>query len=255
MAGADNRWWGPRSDFPWEEDALQHIRDQMPVGRAVPRLAHLHLHRADRARQGTRPAHRRRQPGCSSSRSRATLAAPRTRVHLADHGTTGSAPSRTRCTSLTGSAKELQSQLEQAARQLKIRERIPFIEAAVFLSAPNLRCEFDELQRNEVFGRDGLKEQTGLPGIWNGFLDQPPRSDASRVTPRCRGNSTSCCTRSASRVCASTARSARTSLSRPGLRRWPDLGGLPRGEHRAARRPASAGADLPVRAWRSRSGS
>ena len=30
MAGADNRWWGPRSDFPWEEDALRHIRDQMP---------------------------------------------------------------------------------------------------------------------------------------------------------------------------------------------------------------------------------
>jgi hypothetical protein len=30
MAGADNRWWGPRSDFPWEEDALRHIHDQMP---------------------------------------------------------------------------------------------------------------------------------------------------------------------------------------------------------------------------------
>src|ERR1022692_3017544 len=30
MAGADNRWWGPRSDYPWEEDALRHIRDQMP---------------------------------------------------------------------------------------------------------------------------------------------------------------------------------------------------------------------------------
>lgn len=30
MAGAGNRWWGPRSDFPWEEDALKHIREQMP---------------------------------------------------------------------------------------------------------------------------------------------------------------------------------------------------------------------------------
>jgi hypothetical protein len=28
MAGARNRWWGPRSDYPWEEDALRHIRDQ-----------------------------------------------------------------------------------------------------------------------------------------------------------------------------------------------------------------------------------
>ncbi|MFL6055551.1 MAG: NERD domain-containing protein [Actinoallomurus sp.] len=25
-----NRWWGPRSDFPWEEDALKHIHDLMP---------------------------------------------------------------------------------------------------------------------------------------------------------------------------------------------------------------------------------
>ena len=30
MAGADNRWWGSRSDYPWEEDALRHIHDQMP---------------------------------------------------------------------------------------------------------------------------------------------------------------------------------------------------------------------------------
>ena len=30
MDGASHRWWGPKSDFPWEEDALQHIRDQMP---------------------------------------------------------------------------------------------------------------------------------------------------------------------------------------------------------------------------------
>src|ERR1051325_6348849 len=29
-AGVSNRWWGPRSDFPWEEDALKHIRDQLP---------------------------------------------------------------------------------------------------------------------------------------------------------------------------------------------------------------------------------
>src|SRR5216683_27340 len=31
MAAADNRWWGPRSDFPWEEDALKHVRNQMPA--------------------------------------------------------------------------------------------------------------------------------------------------------------------------------------------------------------------------------
>ena len=30
MSGESHRWQGPKSDFPWEEDALQHIRDQMP---------------------------------------------------------------------------------------------------------------------------------------------------------------------------------------------------------------------------------
>ena len=30
MSGESPRWQGPRSDFPWEEDALKHIRDQMP---------------------------------------------------------------------------------------------------------------------------------------------------------------------------------------------------------------------------------
>ena len=34
-----------------------------------------------------------------------------------------------------------------------------------------------------VFGRDGLTEQTGLPGIWAGLLGQPPRSASSRVDP------------------------------------------------------------------------
>ena len=30
MSGESPRWQGPKSDFPWEEDALKHIRDQMP---------------------------------------------------------------------------------------------------------------------------------------------------------------------------------------------------------------------------------
>jgi hypothetical protein len=30
MGGASQRWQGWKSDFPWEEDALRHIREQMP---------------------------------------------------------------------------------------------------------------------------------------------------------------------------------------------------------------------------------
>jgi serine/threonine protein kinase len=83
-------------------------------------------------------------------------------------------------------AKELRGRLEQAARALNPRQRkpdIPRIEAAVFLSAPNLRCDFDEFQRVRVYGRDGLTSQTGLPGIWSGFLNLPPRSERDRITP------------------------------------------------------------------------
>jgi serine/threonine protein kinase len=79
--------------------------------------------------------------------------------------------------------QELKSQLGWAADRLGIRTRLPFIQAAVFLSAPDLRCDFDEVQRTMVFGRDGLTEQTGLPGIWAGLLGQPPRSASSRVDP------------------------------------------------------------------------
>src|SRR6266446_10513446 len=30
MGGVSHRWQGWKSDFPWEEDALRHIREQMP---------------------------------------------------------------------------------------------------------------------------------------------------------------------------------------------------------------------------------
>ena len=80
-------------------------------------------------------------------------------------------------------AKELAGQLRQAARALNVRHRIPRIEAAVFLSAPNLRCDLDDFQRARVYGRDGLTGQTKLPGIWHGLLNQPPSSEQNRVTP------------------------------------------------------------------------
>jgi hypothetical protein len=34
-----------------------------------------------------------------------------------------------------------------------------------------------------VYGRDNLTGSAGLPGIWTGFLNQPPRSERNRVTP------------------------------------------------------------------------
>jgi serine/threonine protein kinase len=80
-------------------------------------------------------------------------------------------------------SKDLRQRLRQAAREVAPRLYVPRIEPAVFLSAPNLRCEFDQIQRERVYGRDGAEEQTRLPGIWHDFLNQPPRSDKDRVDP------------------------------------------------------------------------
>ncbi|MBO0821991.1 MAG: protein kinase, partial [Nocardiopsaceae bacterium] len=80
-------------------------------------------------------------------------------------------------------AKELKGLLRRAARALTIKEPIPFIKAAVFLSAENLVCDLSEFQTPCVYGRDGLEDQTGLDGIWTGLLNQPPPSDRNRVTP------------------------------------------------------------------------
>jgi serine/threonine protein kinase len=77
-------------------------------------------------------------------------------------------------------AKELKEQLRWAARDRRIR--IPFVQEAIFLSAPDLRCEFDDVQKIMVFGRDGLEGQTGLPGIWSGLLGGTPRSERDRVS-------------------------------------------------------------------------
>lgn len=48
-------------------------------------------------------------------------------------------------------AKELKSQLEKAARELCVKESLPRIEAAVFLSAGNLKSRLDEFQRQRVY--------------------------------------------------------------------------------------------------------
>src|SRR6185437_6681108 len=46
-----------------------------------------------------------------------------------------------------------------------------------------LVCRFDEFQLQRVHGRDDKAASTRLPGIWNGYLNQPPASERNRVTP------------------------------------------------------------------------
>ena len=182
MGGASHRWWGPKSDFPWEEDALQHIREQMPEAEPyrawqtftfTARTGHVReLDLLLAAPGGLFLVEIKSHPGRATNNGSTWLMRDeRVRtienpLHFTDQ-----------------KAKELHDQLQQAANALGVKERIPKIEAAVFLSAPNLRSELDEFQRRRVFGRDGLEQQTHLPRIWHDFLDAPPRSDARRVTP------------------------------------------------------------------------
>jgi len=183
MAGADNRWWGQRSDFPWEEDALRHIRDQMPSAepyRAWQTFTFTaqsgHVREVDlfiTTPAGLFLIEIKSHPGRAVNQGGTWL------FHHDDHVRAIENPlhiTNRKC-------QELKSQLGWAAGKIGIRTRLPFIQAAVFLSAPDLRCDFDEVQRTMVFGRDGLTEQTGLPGIWAGLLGQPPRSASSRVDP------------------------------------------------------------------------
>jgi serine/threonine protein kinase len=177
-----NRWWGPRSDFPWEEDALKHIRDQMPSA-PFYRAWHTftftaqsgHVREVDlliAAPAGLFLVEIKSHPGRATNHG-ATWLFHGDRVRTIENPL--------HLTNLK--AKELKTQLQWAAKELGLRIRIPFIQEAVFLSAPDLRCEFDDVQRLMVFGRDGLEKQTGLPGIWTGLLGKEPRSDRYRVDP------------------------------------------------------------------------
>ncbi|MGH3925334.1 MAG: protein kinase, partial [Pseudonocardiaceae bacterium] len=78
-------------------------------------------------------------------------------------------------------SKELKNRLEWAAKQLGVSDRIPRVEPAIFLSAPNLRSELDEVQQTRVYGRDDVA--SGLAWIWRDLLARPPQRESQRITP------------------------------------------------------------------------
>ncbi len=142
-------WRGERSKFPWEQEGLDHIKNALDAHR-VPYFA-----RQCFSFTGPNGAVRecdlliavpagffllelKAHPGkarnfgqtWSFDRNR-TISNP---LHLTDQ-----------------KAKELKGQLKRVLGRDK--DDIPFLEAAVFLSAPDLVCEFDEIQRAKVYGR------------------------------------------------------------------------------------------------------
>ena len=167
-----DRWWGQRSEHVWEQEALEHIRALMPQ-REPYRAWQCFSFTADSGQirecdlfvvtpAGAFLVEIKSHPGRATNRGGTwTFYGDRVRtidnpLHLTNQ-----------------KAKELKSQLERAARRLRIHDyRSPYFTPAVFLSAPDLRCEFDDIQRQHVYGREELEKQTGLPGIWSGLLDR-----------------------------------------------------------------------------------
>ncbi|MEV7005862.1 BREX system serine/threonine kinase PglW [Streptosporangium sp. NPDC051022] len=173
-----DRWQGPRSPFPWEQEALDYVRGKLPD--TDPHLGFQTF--SFTARSGhsrevdllvTTPA------GCFLVEIKSH---PGRVVNDGGHWSFIGERTLTLDNPLdltNQKCRELRGQLEWAAQQLELHVRIPYIAPAVFLSDPGLVSELDEVQRLNVYARD--EAGSGLPGIWKGLLGQAPRSDSRRI--------------------------------------------------------------------------
>ncbi len=62
---------------------------------------------------------------------------------------------------------------ETGARIPDVRDVVPFVQEAVFLHHPDLRCALPAASRMDLFGLDGAQHTTGLPGISTRLLEPP----------------------------------------------------------------------------------
>lgn len=168
-----------KSDFPWEQEALDHVRGLMPDAEPYRAWADFTFAaRSGHVRQcdlfvitpgGLYLIEIKSQPG-RVSRQGETYIFRDDRVLREDNP----------LPLISQKSKELKSELEQAARSAGIRLDAPiYIEEALFFSAPNLKSQLDEQQRVKIYGRED--RDTGLPRIWSDLLGRPPRH--RRVTP------------------------------------------------------------------------
>ncbi|MFI2264459.1 BREX system serine/threonine kinase PglW [Streptomyces tubercidicus] len=175
------RWYQTRpSPFPWEQTALDYIKQRMPV--TAPHYAWAtfsftamsgRINECDlfiATPRGLYLVELKGHPGrVVNSGDTWSFHAPDRRVrtirnplHLTDL-----------------KSKELKARLQEAARELYPSVRVPRIDPLVFLSDPLLQSELDTVQRTHVYGRDGA--QSGLPGIWDDFLNLPPERESWRI--------------------------------------------------------------------------
>ncbi|MDA2806637.1 BREX system serine/threonine kinase PglW [Nocardiopsis suaedae] len=176
-----DRWWGKPSDYPWEQAALDHVRALMPDRHPYRGWQGFSFTSANgRIREcdlllvaptGVFLVEIKSHPGRATNQGRAwTFASQGRRRWTYDNP----------LYFVDQKAKEIKQRFQWAASKLSMHDvRVPFITGAVFLSADDLRCEFDENQREWVFGREGLENRTGLPGIWSGLVEQPSQQRPS----------------------------------------------------------------------------
>ncbi|GAA4227842.1 BREX system serine/threonine kinase PglW [Actinomadura meridiana] len=175
------RWFQERqSDFPWEQEGLDHVKGLMPdvePYRAWALFSFVapsgRVHECDlfvATPGGLYLVELKGHPG------RAVNNGATWTFHAPDRSRTIRNP-----LPLTDwKSKELKSRLAWAARELGFFSvRVPRVEPAVFLSAPNLESELDEVQRTRVYGRDD--RETGLGRIWHDLLGRPPENEQRRV--------------------------------------------------------------------------
>ncbi|MFD3910758.1 BREX system serine/threonine kinase PglW [Streptomyces sp. NPDC058603] len=170
------------SPYPWEQDALDHVRQLMP---------HAEPYRAWATFSFTAQSGRVNECDLLIAVP-AGLFLVEIKSHpgqLHNTGSTWNFRGQDRTRTLTNplhfndmKCKELKSQLQWAARKLGMSDRVvPRVEPAVFLSAPDLESHLDEVQQIKVYGRDD--GSSGLKRIWQDFLGLPPDRPERRITP------------------------------------------------------------------------
>ncbi|MEU9023340.1 BREX system serine/threonine kinase PglW [Actinomadura sp. NPDC048394] len=168
MATGGNRWWGARSEFPWEQDALDFVRQRMPTTdpyRAWTTFTFTaksgHVREVDLLMVTPSglflveiKSHQGRLVNSGSTwmfHNQGRVSTIENPLHLADR-----------------KAKELKEQLQWALRKTNTKGlKVPFIQAAVFLSDPALRSELDDVQSTGVYARAA---DNGLPPVWDALL-------------------------------------------------------------------------------------
>lgn len=174
-----NRWQGEPSEFPWEREALEHVKALMPerapyAARQCFKFTGTHGRVWECDLLMATPSglylieiksHRGRARNLGSTwlfDSGKNIENP---LHLTDQ-----------------KAKELRNRLQVAANK-RGWGSVPYIQPIVFLSATDLVCAFDHVQKVGVYGRQDLRQQTGLNEIGRNLILQTPTNGRNRVTP------------------------------------------------------------------------